>query len=110
MSFNYSKSSIGVSNNTGLGKGYSIAYSYTLSLTNISRSISLVYSSTNDGVYASMDIEFKINYLATAAAISVAAYWPQLLPIMTKMLIKSRSAAVTAISILTPIIRWKYNI
>ncbi len=110
IAFNYSKSSVGVSYNTGLGKGYSIAYSYTLSWTNISRSMSLVYCSTNDGVYASMDVEFKINHLATAAAVAAAVYWPQISPVVTKMLIKSKSAAVTAISILTPIIRWRYAI
>ena len=110
IAFNYSKSSVGVSYNTGLGKGYSIAYSYTLSWTNISRSMSLVYCSTNDGVYASMDVEFKINHLATAAAVAAAVYWPQISPVVAKMLIKSKSAAVTAISILTPIIRWRYAV
>lgn len=57
-----------------------------------------------------MDVEFKINHLAAAAAVATAVYWPQISPVVAKMLIKSKSAAISAISILTPIIRLRYAV
>ena len=108
VSFNFTKSSIGVSSNLGMGAGYSLAFAYSLSWTNITRSLSLVYSSKNDGVYVSLDVEFKINHLATAAVAAACVYWPALSPALYKLLAKSKTAAIGAMSILAPIVRRAY--
>ena len=55
ISFNYTKSSIGVSTNVGLGKGYSICYAYTLKWNKIIRSMSIVYCATDIGLFASLN-------------------------------------------------------
>ena len=67
ISFNFTKKSIGGSANLGMVSGYSMAFAYTLSWTNVTRSMSLVYSAKNDGVCVSFDVEFQINHIATAA-------------------------------------------
>ena len=108
VSFNFTKSSIGVSANLGMGAGYSLAFAYSLSWTNITRSLSLVYSAKNDGIYVSLDVEFKINHLATAAVAAACVYWPALSPVLYKLLAKSRTAAIGAMSILAPIVRRAY--
>ncbi len=108
VSFNFTKNSIGVSANLGMGAGYSLAFAYALSWTNITRSMSLVYASKNDGVYVSFDVEFQINHIATAAVAVACAYWPALSPVLYKLLAKSRTAAVGAMSVLAPIVRYKY--
>ena len=108
VSFNFTKSSIGISANLGMGAGYSLVFAYSLSWTNITRSMSLVYSSKNDGVYVSLDVEFKINHLATAAVAAACVYWPALSPVLYKLLAKSKSAAIGAMSILAPIVRRAY--
>ena len=109
ISFNFTKKSIGVSANIGMGSGYSLAFAYTLSWTNITRSMSLVYAAKNDGVFVSFDVEFQINHLATAAVAVACVYWPALSPVLYKLLAKSRTAAVGAMSILTPIVRYAYT-
>ena len=109
ISFNLTKSNIGVSLNLGMGAGYSLAFAYALSWTNITRSMSLVYSATNDGVYVSLDVEFQINHLATAAVAVACAYWPALSPVLYQLIAKSKAAAVGAMTLLAPIIRLAYT-
>ncbi len=108
ISFNFTKNSLGVSANLGMGAGYSLAFAYALSWTNITRSMSLVYSAYNDGVYVSFDVEFQINHLATAAVAVACAYWSSLAPVLYKLVAKSKTAAVSAMSLLAPIIRYAY--
>ena len=102
------KNSIGVSANLGMGAGYSLAFAYALSWTNITRSISLVYASKNDGVYVSFDVEFQINHLATAAVAAACVYWPALSPVLYQLLAKSKAAALGAMTVLAPIVRYAY--
>ena len=109
ISFNFTKNSIGVSANLGMGAGYSLAFAYALSWTNVTRSMSLVYSAKNDGVYVSFDVEFQINHIATAAVAVACVYWPALSPVLYKLLAKSRTAAVGAMSVLAPIVRYAYT-
>lgn len=91
-----------------MGAGYSLAYSYVLSWSTITRSMSLVYSSKNDGVYVSFDVEFQINHLATAAVAAACIYWPALSPVLYKLLSKSKTAAIGAMTTLAPIVRYAY--
>ena len=109
VSFNFTKSNIGISANLGMGAGYSLAFAYALSWTNITRSMSLVYSATNDGVYVSLDVELQINHLATAAVAVAAVYWPAISPVLYKLLTKSKTAAIGAMSLLAPIIKLAYT-
>ena len=91
-----------------MGAGYSLAYAYALSWTNVTRSMSLVYSATNDGVYVSLDVEFRINHLATAAVAVACVYWPSISPVLYQLLAKSKTAAISAISVLAPIVKLAY--
>jgi hypothetical protein len=109
ISFNFTKNNIGVSSNLGMGTGYSIAFAYALSWTNVTRSISLIYSATNDGVYVSLDVEFQINHLATAAVAVAAVYWPAIAPVLYQLLAKTPTAAIGAVSLLTPIVKLAYT-
>jgi len=70
--------------------------------------MSLVYSAKNDGVYVSFDVEFKINHIATAAVAVACVYWPALSPVLYSLLAKSKTAAVAAMMLLAPIVRYAY--
>lgn len=109
ISFNFTKQSIGVSANLGMGAGYSLAFAYALSWTYVTRSMSLVYSAKNDGVYVSFNVEFQINHLATLAVAAACVYWPALSPVLYKLLAKSKTVAVGAMTILAPIVRYAYT-
>ena len=108
ISFNFTKKSIGVSTNLGMGAGYSLAFAYALSWTNVTRSMSLVYSAKNDGVYVSLDVDFEINHIVTLAVAAACVYWPALSPVLYKLLTKSKTAAVAAMLMLAPIVRRVY--
>ena len=56
----------------------------------------------------SFDVEFQINHIATAAVAVACVYWPVLSPVLYKLLAKSRTAAVGAMSVLAPIVRYAY--
>ncbi len=108
ISFNFTRKSIGVSKNIGMGAGYSISYAYALSWKSITRSMSLVYSAKNDGVYASLNVELEINHIVSAAVAVACVYWPALSPVLSKLLVKSRTIAVGTMSILAPIVKYAY--
>ena len=109
ISFNFTKQSIGVSANLGMGAGYSLAFAYSLSWTAITRSMSLVYSAQNDGVYVSLDVEFQINHLATAALAVACAYWPAISPALRALVAKSKTAAIGAMSLLALVVKAVYT-
>ena len=54
-------------------------------------------------------MEFQINHLATAAVVAACVYWPALSPFLYSLLAKSSAAAVGAMSILAPIVRYAYT-
>lgn len=77
ITLNYTRDSIGISSSTGLGKGYSISYSYTLKWNKIIRSVSLVYCAFNYGLFVSLNFGFEIRHIATAALAVACVYTPQ---------------------------------
>lgn len=85
-----------------------LAFAYALSWTNVTRSMSLVYSAKNDGVYVSLDVDFEINHIVTLAVAAACVYWPALSPVLYKLLAKSKTAAVAAMLMLAPIVRRVY--
>ncbi len=96
ISLNYTKDSLGVSLNNSLGNGYSICFAYTLTWTKIIRSISIVFCSENIGLYISLNLEFEINHIVTAALALACVYIPQFTPVLKQLVIKSNSSSVSA--------------
>lgn len=110
IAFNYTRKSIGVATNVGLGKGYSISYAYTLKWNKIIRSMSIVYCATDIGLFSSLNFDFEIRHIATAALAVACVYVPQMAPALSKLVVKSSYSAVTASLILVPIVRAIYKI
>lgn len=110
ISFNYTKSSIGVTSNIGLGNGYSISYVYTLKWNKIIRSMSVVYCATDIGLFANLNFEFEIRHIATIALAVACVYAPPFAPVLPKLVLKSPATAVIASLILVPIMRAIYKI
>ena len=110
MAFSLSKNGVAVSCNLGLGVGYSLAYSLNVGWFYLSRSMSLVYSAKNDGVYVSLNVEFQINHLLTVAAIAACYFVPQFIPVLWQLVSRSATAAVSSIGILVPILRHAYGV
>ena len=110
ISFNYTKSSIGVSTNVGLGKGYSICYAYKLKWNKIIRSMSIVYCATDIGLFVSLNLDFEIRHIATAALAVACVYVPQFAQVLPKLVLKSLATAVTASLLLVPFMRAIYKI
>ena len=99
VAFNFSRDSIGVASNVSIcNSNFSIAYSYNVSWTKISKSMSLVYCSYNDGVFVSLNLEFQIHHIATAGLVAACYFAPQFIPALAQLLANSRSAAIATMT------------
>ena len=92
ISFTLTKNDISVSFNASLGKYYSIASSYSITWTNITRSLSIIFLCPLLSIYASLVFEFSISHLATALIAVACVYAPYLSPIAKSLYSKSSSA------------------
>ena len=104
------KSSASISYNLGLGTNYALAFTYTLSWSGLSKSISLVWCSANDGVFVSLNAEFYISHLCTAVALAAAiAFSPQFAPAVASIYVKSQAAITSMMLGLAQIVRLAYS-
>lgn len=110
ITLNYTRNSIGVSAVTGLGKGYSISYSYTLKWNKIIKSISLVYCAFDYGLFVSLNFDFEIRHIATAALEVACVYAPQLSSVLPKLVIKSNNTSVFAMKTIATITRFAFGL
>ncbi len=110
ITLNYTRDSIGISSSTGLGKGYSISYSYTLKWNKIVRSVSLVYCALNYGLFVSLNFDFEIRHIATAALAVVCVYAPQFSSVLPKLVTKSKTSSVVAIKSIAAITRFAFGL
>ncbi len=110
ITLNYTRDSIGISSSTGLGKGYSISYSYTLKWNKIIRSVSLVYCAFNYGLFVSLNFDFEIRHIATAALAVACVYAPQFSSVLPKLVTKSKTSSVVAIKSIAAITRFAFGL
>lgn len=110
ITLNYTRDSIGISSSTGLGKGYSISYSYTLKWNKIIRSVSLVYCALNYGLFVSLNFDFEIRHIATAALAVACVYAPQFSSVLPKLVTKSKTSSVVAIKSIAAITRFAFGL
>ncbi len=91
-------------------EGCSISYAYTLTRNKIIRSMSIVYCAYDIGVFTSLNLDFEIRHIATAALAIACVCVPQFAPMLPKLILKSPATAVAASLILISIIRAIYKI
>lgn len=72
--------------------------------------MSIVYCATDIGLFVSLNLDFEIRHIATAALAVACVYVPQFAPVLPKLVLKYPATAVTASLLLVPIMRAIYKI
>ena len=72
--------------------------------------MSLVYCKSNNDLFVSLDIEFKINYFAAVLTVAACYFVTQLIPIIWKLVSKSSAGAAATATLFANAMRAMYAV